>query len=199
MINRRQAGGAPFQLTSEPLQMLYDSAPPGPQRNKIKATQKPKAVGGTRDMPVQPTNSRTGKPNWYLAELVLKIVVEGDDRRIIHKNLMLIRADTATEAYEKAVEIGNEHSMSYLNPQGKQVHIEFVGLSKLTTVYDRLEHGAELLYEECVGMSDEQIQSLAVPKHRLSVFSEPTSLVSDPDYSSADVLDEASRLIRQRV
>lgn len=150
-------------------------------------------------MPDQPNDSRTGNPSWYLAELVLKIFVEGDERRVVHKNLMLVRADTAAEAYEKAVEMGNEHSMSYLNPEGAQVQIEFVGLSRLTAVYDRLEHGAELLYEESVGMSNEQIQTLAVPKHRLSVFSELTSLASGPDYSSAEVLDEASRLIRQRV
>lgn len=149
-------------------------------------------------MSLELNNSRCNEPTWYLAELVIKITVESDERRVVHQNLMLIRAETAVEAYEIALRMGNEHSMSYENPNRKQVNAQFMGLSKLTAVYDRLEHGAELLFEEHVGLSDNEIEALILPKHRLSVFSEGTDLISRPDYSSADVLDEASRLIRER-
>jgi len=148
-------------------------------------------------MSLELNNSRSKKPTWYLAELVIKITVECDERCVVHKNLMLIRAETAVEAYEIALSMGNEHSMSYENPNHKQVNAQFMGLSKLTTVYDRLEHGAELLFEEHVGLSDKEIEALILPKHRLSVFSERTDLPSRPDYSSAEVLDDASRLIHE--
>jgi hypothetical protein len=74
--------------------------------------------------------------------------------------------------------------------------VQFVGLSKLSEVYDRLEHGAELSYEECVGISDEQVKQMIVPKRLLAVFREikPRG-ESRPDYSSAEVLNEAHKLI----
>ncbi|MGB8772166.1 MAG: DUF4288 domain-containing protein [Candidatus Korobacteraceae bacterium] len=130
---------------------------------------------------------------WHIAELVLKITVEGDERNLVQKNLMLIKANSPADAYDKAIILGNEHAMSYQNPHGKQVHIQFIGLSRLNAVYDRLEDGAELLYEEYVGVSDEQIRELVVPKHLLEPFRNVES--SRPDYSSAEVLREASKLV----
>lgn len=131
---------------------------------------------------------------WYLAELVLKISVEGDNRNIAHKNLMLIKANSAMEAYDRATIVGDEHAMSYLNPEGKQVKIQFIGLSRLTAIYDRLEDGAELLYEEYVDVPDSRVQEWIVPKNLLSVFREAKAS-SGPDYGSAEVLNEASKLI----
>jgi Domain of unknown function (DUF4288) len=134
---------------------------------------------------------------WYLAELVVRIVVDGDNRIVAQKNLTLIKANSAAEAYVRATIVGEEHTMSYMNPQGRQVHIQFMGLSRLNVAYDRLEHGAELLYDEYVGISDQHIQELIVPKHLLSVFrkAEPSP---GPDYSSSDILNEASKLIGGR-
>jgi hypothetical protein len=135
--------------------------------------------------------------SWYLAELILRITVEGDGRNVSHKNLTLIRASSAADAYDKATIIGEEHTMSYLNPQGRKVQIQFMGLSRLNVVYDRLQHGAELLYEEHVDIPDKQLREWVIPKHLLSVFRKaqpPTG----PDYSSAEVLDKARKLIGGR-
>lgn len=148
-------------------------------------------------MPNKPNDSLAKETTWYLAELIVKITVEGDARQVVHKNLMLISGDTPVDAYEAAVSMGNEHSMSYENPHHRQVNIQFVGLSRLVAVHDHLEHGAELIYEEHIGMSDEQVKALVVPKDGLSAFSEITSSASAPDYSSGEILEEASRLIRR--
>jgi hypothetical protein len=135
-----------------------------------------------------------GTSGWYIAELVIRITVEGDNRNIVHKNLMLIKANSPAGAYDRAIMVGDEHAMSYRNPHGKHVRIQFMGISKLNAVYDRLEDGAELLYEEYVGVPDEQIQKWVVPRDLLAPFRnvEPTS---GPDYSSAEVLHEASKLV----
>jgi hypothetical protein len=58
---------------------------------------------------------------WYLAEIVEQITVSGGPRNIIHTNLVLIRADSPDEAYDKAVELGSAGEVSYENTDGKIV------------------------------------------------------------------------------
>jgi hypothetical protein len=43
---------------------------------------------------------------WYLAEIVEQITVEGDPRSVVHTNLVLVRADSPEEAYQRAIELG---------------------------------------------------------------------------------------------
>jgi hypothetical protein len=38
---------------------------------------------------------------WYLAEIVQQITVEGDSRNVVHTNLVLVRADSPEDAYQK--------------------------------------------------------------------------------------------------
>jgi hypothetical protein len=107
---------------------------------------------------------------WYIAEVVLEITVEGATQNIVHINYLLVRADSPEDAYEKALRLGAEHERTYLNGDNKEVIISFRGLRNLTVVYESLEHGAELLYEEMLGMKEEAIDALVQPKDRLSVF-----------------------------
>jgi hypothetical protein len=127
--------------------------------------------------------------------MVLEIRVEGDQRNVVHKNLVLVRAGSAEEAYTKALSLGRENSISYENPSRKKVEIQFQGLSKLTAVNDRLEDGAELSYEEFVDVPEEKIREWVVPKHLLRAFRgiEPSR---GPSYSSVEILERASRMIR---
>jgi Domain of unknown function (DUF4288) len=131
---------------------------------------------------------------WYLATMVEEITVEDDSRNVVHKNYILIRADSPEEAYEKARELGKNSDTSYDNPEGKLVQIKFRGLSELNVVYDELEHGAEILYEELVGLPEEQVRALVRPKKDLGVF-QPVSPKTGPDYSSREIVEEAKRLI----
>lgn len=131
---------------------------------------------------------------WYLATMIEEITVEGDSRNVVHKNYVLIRADSPEEAYEKAHELGKNSDTSYDNPEGKLVQIRFRGLSELNVVYDELEHGAELLYEEFLGLSEERVRALLRPKKELGVF-RPISPGAGPDYSSREIAQEAKRLI----
>lgn len=131
---------------------------------------------------------------WYVAELVEEITVEGESANVVHKNLVLIRADSADEAYEKAQARGREAEDSYANPAGQQVCVRFRGITELNVVHDELEDGAELLYEEHVGVDSAEIQKWIPTKHQLAIFRQ-TERRKSPDYSAAEIVEDAERLL----
>jgi hypothetical protein len=89
-----------------------------------------------------PRNAR-----WYIAQIVERIKVQGDPRAVVHVNFCLVEATGPAIAYRNALARGKAAEMTYLNPKGRKVSIEFLGLRQLNVVYERLEHGAELLYD----------------------------------------------------
>jgi hypothetical protein len=137
---------------------------------------------------------------WYIAEIVLEITVDQDPRNVVHKNLMLIRADSPDEAYEKALQVGREEEYSDKNPAGKLVQVEFRGLSELIVVHGELEDGSELLFEEKVGVSKEEIDNWILCKDELTVFcplaSGDVPSRNVPDYSSGEIVDEIKDIIK---
>ena len=132
---------------------------------------------------------------WYTAELVFEITVEKSGRNVVHRNLLLIRAASPDEAYSRAIELGKVSEIEYRNPSGKQVHIAFRGLSKLSVIYDPLDHGAELLFEEIVDLPEKELMDLIPAKTCLAVF-RPIEKSIGPDYSSKDALEQAKRILR---
>jgi hypothetical protein len=107
---------------------------------------------------------------WYLADIVLEITVEGEDGNIVHINLTLIRADSPEEAYDRAIQVGKESEFTDKNLQGQTIKTTFRGLRNLHVIYEELEDGSEILYEEHLNISREQLNIFIRPKHELSVF-----------------------------
>lgn len=130
---------------------------------------------------------------WYVAEIVEEMTVEGDDRNVVHGNLVLIRAKSPDEAYDRAVELGKRAESVYENPEGRRVVSKFRGLRQLDAVHDRLEHGTELRYSEEVSVPEQRIANLVKSKQELNVFCE-IEQSTGPNYSSKDVLEDALRL-----
>ncbi len=126
---------------------------------------------------------------WYLADIVLQITVEGDPRNVVHTNLILIRADSPEEAYQKAIELGTAGDRSDENIDGKRVTVRFRGLRDLNVIHDELEHGAELIYGEHLDMDEPAIQQWVTAKEELGVFS-PIGPSTGPDYRSRDIVEE---------
>ena len=60
---------------------------------------------------------------WFVAELIMEIVVEGDPRSVVHRNLTLVRARNPEEAYQAASRWGVEGEASYGNPEGRTIGI----------------------------------------------------------------------------
>jgi hypothetical protein len=133
---------------------------------------------------------------WYVAEVVEEITVEGDARNVVHKNLILIHAHSPEEAYDRTIEFGKQSETAYQNPAEKDVVIRFRGIRKLSVVHDDLEHGAELGYTEEVSVPEDKIAELVKSKEQLSVFSE-IEPSSGPDYSSKEIVEEAYELMRR--
>jgi hypothetical protein len=131
---------------------------------------------------------------WYVAEIINEIVVEDDVRNVVHRNLTLIHASSPDEAYDRAIELGQQSISEYQNPASKKVVIKFRGLGALNVVYDPIEHGTELRYTEDISMPEQRITELIRAKEQLGVFKEiePTR---GPDYSSKEIVDEAYQLM----
>jgi hypothetical protein len=129
---------------------------------------------------------------WYLAWLVQEITVEDDPRNIVHTNLMLVRADSADEAYQRALELGKQSAMSYENPDGKSVVCAFRGIRDMNVIHDELEHGAELDYEEKVGVSNDEIEQMLTPRERLTIF-RPDDNSAKPNNVAKEIAEELER------
>ena len=50
---------------------------------------------------------------WWLADLVVEFRIDGDPGSLVHFNLTLIRADSAEQAYSKALARGAEFADTY--------------------------------------------------------------------------------------
>ena len=107
---------------------------------------------------------------WWLADLVVEFRIDGDPGSLVHFNLTLIRADSAEQAYSKALARGAEFADTYTNTDGRQVQVFFRGLRDLFVVYEELEDGAELLYEERANASEVEILGSIRQKEALAVF-----------------------------
>ena len=125
---------------------------------------------------------------WYLADIVLEITIEGDPRNVVHTNLVLIRASSPEEAYQKAVELGTANEQSWDNIDGKDVTTRFRGLRDLNVILGELEHGTELSYGERIGLDESAIQKWVTPKEGLGVFL-PIEASTGPDYRSRDIVE----------
>lgn len=126
---------------------------------------------------------------WYVAQIVEEIKVKGDARNVVHTNEVLIRADSPSQAYNKAVALGKQGNTKYKNPHGKTVTIRFRGLRDLSVVYEELRHGAEINFTRDIGVSEKTIKSWILPKKKLEVFA-PVRPHRGPDYGSAEVIEE---------
>ena len=136
-----------------------------------------------------PTERTPHQVSWYLAEIVLEIVIEDDPRNVVHANLVLIRAGSPEHAYEKAMSLGRSNDDQYANPNGKLVTCRFRGLADLNLIYDPLEDSAELAYTETINRSEAEIKSLVRAKNELGVFAAPRA-ADKPDYSCGEIVSE---------
>ncbi|MEO5924472.1 MAG: DUF4288 domain-containing protein [Bryobacteraceae bacterium] len=126
---------------------------------------------------------------WYLADIVMQITVDGHPENIVHTNLILIRADSPEQAYEEAVKLGAEGEGTWQNPDDRLVRKRFRGLRTLGVIHEKLEHGAELTYCEDRDMDEAAIVAWVTPKEELGVFS-PIEPSKGPNYGSREIQDK---------
>ena len=126
---------------------------------------------------------------WFLAQLVEEFQVQGRKRNAVHINYVLIRANTPSEAYQKALKLGRQANQTWKNPDGKRVRHRFVGLRDLDVIYEPLEHGCEIMFVERLGMSGAGLRKLIRRKEELEIFLPIRPRRGRPDYSSKEILE----------
>jgi Domain of unknown function (DUF4288) len=107
---------------------------------------------------------------WWLADLILEFRFEGEGGNLVHYNLTLVRADSAEEAYSKALRFGTQHEDTYTNTDGRVVTVRFRGLRDLLVIHHDIKDGSELLYEEEADVTEERMVAAIKTKDKLSVF-----------------------------
>lgn len=121
------------------------------------------------------------QPKWYVAELVEEFLLEDNPNNVIHINMILVRADSPNEAYDRAIWFGGGKEDSYKNTEGKNVTVKFHGLKSLSVVNGDLDDGTVLTWEEKVGVPEAEIRDLICKtKEELGAF-RPTSDTVDGD------------------
>ena len=130
---------------------------------------------------------------WFLAELVEEIRVAGSKRNIVHINYVIIHSTSPQAAFARAMALGKQGSVSYLNERGKKVTTRFRGLRNLDVIYDPLEDGCEIMFEEKLGVSEKGMKKLLRAKNQLEVFRPIRQRRGRPNYSSMEVMNEVRK------
>jgi len=89
---------------------------------------------------------------WYIAELTEEVTLEGDPQQVVHRKTRVIFADSAEDAYEKALSMITEHELNYLNEHHKAVRTRFLGLRELELSNEDMDR-AGILPEERIGVA----------------------------------------------
>jgi hypothetical protein len=125
------------------------------------------------------------KMEWFLAELIQQFTFANGDGPLVWVNKVLIKANGLEEAYEKALKRGDIYNSTFVNTDGIEVKGTFRGLHDLFLIYEDLEDGTELIYEEFEEISEEEIAAMISPKEQLAAFqchsedlAEPTAAMS---------------------
>lgn len=92
---------------------------------------------------------------WYVASYLLRFVevdetgVDDPEKRFsTWENTIIIKADSLSEAYDKAVQIAMRETESYKGgePPGVDVQWVFEGITDLLPIYENLADGAEIMW-----------------------------------------------------
>jgi hypothetical protein len=125
---------------------------------------------------------------WFLAELIQQFTfLEGSHS--IYVNTILVKATSIEQAYEKALGFGQAYNYSFTNTDQEEVRVSFRGLRDLYLIYDKLEDGAELIYEEYEEITEEEIAAMVTPKEELAAFKK-----HGPDQSETVALNQQEAL-----
>ena len=92
-------------------------------------------------------------------------------RCLAWENTILVKARNRDDAYKKATSLGkaSDGTEAWFG-SGRKGAWRFEGLTMLLPIYEELEHGAEILWDEHVGRSVKSIRAMVRTKRELAVF-----------------------------
>jgi hypothetical protein len=111
--------------------------------------------------------------NWYIVEIIEKYEPinrneEQDLRRVTTwGNHHLIKADSPEKAFDKAVILGKEKNYKFINSEGIEMESIFVGIGELLPIYEDIEDGAELMWNDYGYISNRRTMKMPYKKEEL--------------------------------
>ena len=114
------------------------------------------------------TNSPEGS-RWYVAELTEEVTLEGDPLNVVHKKTRVIFADSAEDAYEKALSMITEHELGYLNEHKRAVRTRFWGLRELDLSNEDMDR-AGILPQEKKGTARRRNSTGLTPEQKFALL-----------------------------
>ena len=119
---------------------------------------------------------------WWIASYIERFERYDEPKRKLSRrclaweNTILVRARDRDAAYRKATTQARlGHGNEARDSAGRKGAWRYEGLTMLLPVYERLEDGAEILWNEHSGRTVKSIRALARPKSRLPVFDDSES------------------------
>jgi Domain of unknown function (DUF4288) len=106
---------------------------------------------------------------WYIAELTEEVTLEGDPKHVIHRKTRVIFADSAEDAYEKALSMITEHELNYLNEHQKAVRTRFWGLRELELSNEDMDR-AGILPQERIGAARRKNSTGLSPEQQFALM-----------------------------
>lgn len=106
---------------------------------------------------------------WYIAELTEEVILEGDPQHIVHRKTRVIFADSAEDAYEKALSMITEHELNYLSEYSKAIRTRFWGLRELTLSNEDMDR-ASILPKERMGLARRKNSTGLSPEQQFALL-----------------------------
>ena len=114
---------------------------------------------------------------WWVATIVERYEHFDEDKTKLNRrctawmNTVLIKASNRDEAYRKAIAQGKIGTDSICGPEGgRQGHWVFEGLASLLPIYEQLEDGAEIIWEQAVNVTVKTVRASVKEKRELECF-----------------------------
>ena len=102
---------------------------------------------------------------------MMKIKSNLNRRCLAWENQILIKADSPSEAYKKAIRQGKlESSEMWTADEKRKDKFHFEGLTGLVAIYEELEDGSEITWTEYENRTVKKVKNWVLPKDKLEVF-----------------------------
>jgi uncharacterized protein DUF4288 len=111
----------------------------------------------------------TETSRWYVAELTEEVTLEGDPLHVVHRKTRVIFADSAEDAYEKALSMISEQEKSYLSEHNRAVRTRFWGLRELNLSNEDMNR-AGILPKERLGAARRRNSSGLSPEQQFALL-----------------------------
>ena len=119
------------------------------------------------------------KGNWYIAEIIEKFEpVDRNEKQDLRRvttwgNHHLIKADSPEKAFDKAVKLGKEKNYKFINSDKIKMESMFVGIGELLPIYEDIEDGAELMWNDYGFISNRRTMRMPYEKKELMELIKP--------------------------